>query len=42
MANEGSNATRVTEEMRTNFYKNDPLVRAVVDQLGGNIIKFEE
>jgi DNA polymerase-3 subunit gamma/tau len=42
MAIEGTNAIRVTEEMRMNFYKNDPLVRAVVDQLGGNIIKFEE
>jgi DNA polymerase III subunit gamma/tau len=37
-----SNVVRLTDEMRSNLYKNDPLIRAVVDQLGGSIIKIEE
>ena len=33
---------RLTDEIRANLYKNDSLVRAIVDQLGGSVIKFEE
>jgi DNA polymerase-3 subunit gamma/tau len=39
---ETSNVIRLTDEIRSNLYKNDPLIRAVVDQLGGSIIKLEE
>jgi DNA polymerase-3 subunit gamma/tau len=42
MAVESSNTIRLTDEIRSNLYKNDPLVKAVVDQLGGSIIKLEE
>jgi DNA polymerase-3 subunit gamma/tau len=39
---ETSNSIRVTDEIRANLYKNNPLIKAVVDQLGGAIIKLEE
>jgi DNA polymerase III subunit gamma/tau len=39
---ESSNSIRVTEEIRSNLYKTNPLIKAVVDQLGGAIIKLEE
>jgi DNA polymerase-3 subunit gamma/tau len=35
------NAVRLTDEIRQNLYKNDPLIRAVVDQLGGSIVRVE-
>jgi DNA polymerase-3 subunit gamma/tau len=42
VAQESSNSIRVTDELRENLYKANPLVRAIAEQLGGNIIKFEE
>ena len=42
VAPEASNSIRVTDELRANLYKTNPLVRAIAEQLGGNIIKFEE
>ena len=36
------NLVRLTDDIRQNLYKSDPLIRAVVDQLGGSIIKLEE
>ncbi len=42
MMPETSNSIRLTEEIRSNLYKSDPLIRAVVEQLGGSIVKFEE
>jgi DNA polymerase-3 subunit gamma/tau len=38
---ESSNSVRVTEEKRAELYKTVPLVKAVVDQLGGSVIKLE-
>jgi DNA polymerase III subunit gamma/tau len=37
-----SNTVRMTEELRDKLYKESPLIRAVVDQLGGMVIKVEE
>ena len=37
-----SNIIRLTDEIRSNLYKSEPLIRAVIDQLGGNIVKLEE
>jgi DNA polymerase III subunit gamma/tau len=37
-----NNAIRLSDEMRSKLYHDEPLIRAVVDQLGGNIIKLEE
>jgi DNA polymerase-3 subunit gamma/tau len=37
-----NNTIRITDEVRTKLYKDDPLIRAIVDQLGGTIIKLEE
>jgi DNA polymerase III gamma/tau subunit len=39
---ENSNVIRLTDEKRTELYQSDPLIRAVVDQLGGSIIRLEE
>ena len=39
---EASNTVRLTDEIRNNLYKTEPLVRAIVDQLGGSVIKLEE
>ena len=39
---EGSNTIRLTEEIRSSLYQSDPLIKAVVDQLGGSIIRLEE
>ena len=39
---ETANTIRVTDEIRAKLYESEPLIRAVVDQLGGNIIKLEE
>ena len=39
---EHANGVRLTDEKRQSLYKNDQLIRAVVDQLGGSIIKLEE
>ena len=39
---ESTNTVRLTDEIRGNLYQNNPLIRAVVDQLGGTIIKLEE
>jgi DNA polymerase-3 subunit gamma/tau len=36
-----SNVIRLTDEMRSTLYKSEPLIRAVVDQLGGSIVKLE-
>ncbi len=33
---------RITEELRNKLYEGEPLIRAVVDQLGGKVIRFEE
>jgi predicted trehalose synthase len=38
---ESSNSVRVTEEKRAELYKTVPLVKAVVDQLGGSVIRLE-
>jgi hypothetical protein len=37
-----ANTIRLTEEIRSNLYKNNPLIKAVIDQLGGSIVKLEE
>jgi hypothetical protein len=39
---EASTAVRLTDEIRNKLYKTEPLVRAIVDQLGGSVIKLEE
>jgi DNA polymerase-3 subunit gamma/tau len=39
---DNSNAVRLTDEKRTELYQSEPLIRAVVDQLGGSIIRLEE
>jgi hypothetical protein len=39
---EASTLTRLTDEMRHKLYNDEPLIRAVVDQLGGTILKLEE
>ena len=39
---EASTAVRLTDDVRNNLYKTEPLVRAIVDTLGGSIIKLEE
>jgi DNA polymerase-3 subunit gamma/tau len=39
---DNSNVIRLTDEIRSKLYKEDPLIRAVVDQLGGSIVKLEE
>ena len=39
---EASNAIRLTDELRHELYKNDPLIKVIVDQLGGSVIKLEE
>jgi DNA polymerase-3 subunit gamma/tau len=39
---EVANTVRLTDEIRGNLYKTEPLVRAIVDQLGGTVIKLEE
>ena len=39
---DSSTAVRLTEEKRLDLYKSNPLIKAVVDQLGGSVIKFEE
>jgi DNA polymerase-3 subunit gamma/tau len=39
---EATPTVRLTDEIRASLYKNDPLVRAIVDQLGGSVIKLEE
>jgi DNA polymerase-3 subunit gamma/tau len=39
---ETSNTIRITDEIRESLYKNDALIRAVVDTLGGSIIRLEE
>ncbi len=33
---------RLTDDLRNELYKSDPLIRAIVDQLGGSVIKLEE
>jgi DNA polymerase-3 subunit gamma/tau len=37
-----SNTIRITDEIRGKLYESEPLIRALVDQLGANIIKLEE
>jgi DNA polymerase III gamma/tau subunit len=37
-----NSTVRLSEEMRNKLYQTEPLVRAIVDQLGGTIIKLEE
>jgi hypothetical protein len=39
---ESSNTIRLTDEIRDSLYKNNPLIRAVADTLGGSIIRLEE
>ncbi len=39
---EASTAVRLTDELRTSLYQSEPLVRAIVDRMGGTVIKFEE
>ena len=39
---DASNAVRLTDEIRNQLYQSDPLVKAIVDQFGGNVIKLEE
>jgi len=39
---EANTSIRVTDELRSQLYKNEPLIKAVVDKFGGNIIKIEE
>ncbi len=44
-APEPSNATntiQITDELRGKLYENEPLIRAIVDQLGGRVMKLEE
>jgi DNA polymerase-3 subunit gamma/tau len=42
VAFDSGNLVRLTEELRARLYQTEPLVKAVVDQLGGSIIKLEE
>jgi len=35
-------AVRLTQEMKDAIYQEDPLVKTIVDQLGGEIVKIEE
>jgi hypothetical protein len=37
-----NNTIRITDEIRSKLYESEPLIRALVDQLGANIIKLEE
>jgi hypothetical protein len=37
-----NSTVRLSEEMRNKLYQTEPLIRAIVDQLGGTIIKLEE
>ena len=40
---EPANTTvRLSDDIRSKLYQDEPLIRAVVDQLGGSIIKLEE
>jgi DNA polymerase-3 subunit gamma/tau len=39
---DAGNTIRITEELRASLYKNDPLIRALVDTLGGSVIRLEE
>ncbi len=39
---EAANTVRLTDDIRNQLYKTDPLVRAIVDRLGGSVIKLEE
>ena len=39
---ESANTVRLTDEIRNHLYQTDPLVKAIVDQLGGTVIKLEE
>jgi DNA polymerase-3 subunit gamma/tau len=39
---DNSSVIRLTDEIRSKLYKEEPLIRAVIDQLGGNIVKLEE
>ena len=39
---DAANTIRITEELRATLYKNDALIRAVVDTLGGSVIRLEE
>jgi DNA polymerase-3 subunit gamma/tau len=39
---ETANTIRLTDEIRNSLYQTDPLVKAIVDQFGGNVIKLEE
>jgi len=38
---DNSNVIRLTDDIKSRLYA-DPLIRAIVDQLGGSIIKLEE
>jgi len=39
---EPTNTFRITDEFRAKLYEGEPLIRAIVDQLGGTVVKFEE
>jgi hypothetical protein len=39
---EANNTIRITDDIRESLYKTEPLIRAVVDALGGSIIRLEE
>ena len=39
---EPANTLRITDEFRAKLYEGEPLIRAIVDQLGGTVVKFEE
>ena len=39
---DNANVVRLTDEIRSNLYKTEPLIRAVIDQLGGSIVRLEE
>jgi DNA polymerase III subunit gamma/tau len=37
-----TNTIQITDEVRGKLYESEPLIRAIVDQLGGRIMKLEE
>ena len=39
---EPANTVRLTDDLRNQLYKDEPLIRAIVDQFGGSVIKLEE